>query len=126
MGFNEPIFALFLCLILCIYTICLRSHPSLALILLLLASLAFYAYRIPWHLSCLILVSAVAFGGGSWLTVLSGRRRNLAVMAILLLLFAPLLVFKYFEFIVSSLPMAIPWLPSEEVLGISLVLPLGI
>ncbi len=122
MSFLDPVFFLFLFIIIAGYSAIIIGSDRLALVWVLSGSLIFYAYRMPAHLILLIAVSGVAYLGG----VLAGYRRGLSSAGMrvvcVILLILPLLIFKYYDFAAASMR---SWfsVPASE---LSLLLPLGI
>lgn len=96
MVFNSAQFLLFLPLVVLAYYLVPRKGRDLWL---LIASYFFYLCWHPGHLPVLLYVTAVAYGGGR---LLAARHSRPALGGLLVLIFAPLVGFKYLNFLVNS------------------------
>ena len=79
------------------------------LVLLLAASLAFYANLSGSYIAVLLLVAAIAYGGGLAIEAAgASRHRRTIFIAALLSVLAPLVVFKYLAFLCDAAGFAVP------------------
>src|SRR5665213_1561583 len=93
-------------------------------VVLLLASLLFYAWGEPWFVMVLLGQIALNYGAALIIAANDGRRRSLATAAAVSLNRALLGLFKYADFVVGALNIALPAGASFALPG--LALPLGI
>ncbi len=124
MSFLEPSFFVFFILFAGLYFFSRRDGipPKTAFVVLVAGSALFYSFSRPSYLLLLLGDSAVAWISGILLTRKPGHRRLILWTALLLLL-APLFVFKYYNFFISNAR----WLGLFSGADMSgLVLPLGI
>ncbi|HWB47779.1 MAG TPA: MBOAT family O-acyltransferase [Stellaceae bacterium] len=98
-GFFAAVFVLFY----------LLPGGTARLVLLLAASLGFYAYLSGAYLGVLLAVIAVTYAGGLALpSHVQGRRRQITFVAALLGILAPLVVFKYSAFLCQAIGFGTP------------------
>ncbi len=91
------------------------------LVLLLAASLAFYAYLSGAYIVVLLSVIAVTYLGGLALHARNqGRRRRITFIAALLGVLTPLVVFKYSAFLCDAMELGVPSFIQQLVLPIGL------
>lgn len=96
-------------------------------ILLLVASYLFYAAGEAQHLWLLIAITLTAYGAGRLLEATEDdRRRSLLLWTAIVLLLAPLFVYKYLSFFLDSAGLFVSNEEKPASLGFSLLLPLGI
>ena len=105
------------------------SPRSMRLAVLSLVSLAFYASWKLDYVPVLLGVTAVAWLGGNWLAARSsaGRSVRWPLLLVLLVLLAPLVLFKYWNWLSSDFTQAAAWLGwAVELPRVQLALPVGI
>ncbi len=113
-------FVLFVLAVLVLYV---ASPKKLKPGLLLAASLVFYGFFRLSFLALLLAQAAAAYGCALWLAPPGRRRRKLILTLSIVLLLAPLVVFKYLDFILQT----VNALGRGKPLGLlGLVLPVGI
>ena len=95
MLFNSLAFLAFFPTVLLIFHLSPRSLRSWWL---LVSSAVFYGYGTPWHLILIIFVIAIAYAGSRLIEARPAHKKYLLVIALILLL-APLGLFKYLPFV---------------------------
>jgi len=102
--------------------------PAWRLAILLGASYLFYALWQPWFLVILIFCTVVSWIAGQWMAASTGKRkRQKILLAAVGLNLAPLLFFKYFNFISGSFNSSFSYFGLNfPIPYLALLLPLGI
>lgn len=136
MAFNSLEFAVFLLVAFLLYWFVfsaefryIRRAARLQNFFLVFASYSFYGLWNWRFLGLVVLITLIAYFGGILVSIpepeqIKGRKKVILIITIILALL-PLLIFKYYNFFISSLAALIPAFGDERLL-LKIILPLGI
>lgn len=125
MLFSSPVFLfLFLPVLLALYTLCPRFGKNL---LLLAASLFFYAWGEPMLILIMLVSIGMNFGFGLWVERAHGTRQGHVALGLAVFCNLALLgYFKYADFLIQNLNVALGAVGLPEIGSTYVVMPIGI